>query len=176
MTPTRPSIMSDGSDDIRPRCGQRNGRAGNQAQGWRSFSISYSSPLLFTMPQWPCEVYSQRQTSAISSSFLAAGLRARRACCTIPFVRVGPAGLFVFNRWKPEEQQAAQAELRAASSTSFIASSMDRLIDPGHGADLAPDAFAGADEEGVDQGCRGEDELRGPASASPRCAADAADG
>ena len=28
---------------------------------------------------------------------------------------------------------------------------MERLIDPGHGADFAPDAFAGADKERVNE-------------------------
>ncbi len=45
-----------------------------------SFCTSPSS----TTPQWPCDVYSQRHTSVITSSSRQAERIARTACCTTP--------------------------------------------------------------------------------------------
>ena len=60
------------------------------------------------------------------------------------------AGFLVLDGGKPEEQQAAQAEARGLFH--FFHRLVDgEVVDPGHGADFAPDAFAGTDKERVNQ-------------------------
>ena len=46
--------------------------------------MSLSTSPSRTKPQWPCEVYSQRQTSVITVSSGWASLSARTAICTTP--------------------------------------------------------------------------------------------
>ena len=60
------------------------------------------------------------------------------------------AALLVLDCGKPKEQKPGQAELRRLFH--FFHRLVDgEVVDPGHGADFPPDAFARADEERVDQ-------------------------
>jgi hypothetical protein len=77
IAPTRPSIMSDGATTSAPAAAC-DSAACTRCTTVGSFRISSPS----TMPQWPCEVYSQRQTSVMTRSSGSARLRARIASCT----------------------------------------------------------------------------------------------
>ena len=97
-----------------------------------SFSTVKCSPSRATMPQWPCEVYSHRQTSAMitSDSAWEDSLIARKPRWTMPSAAHAPLPRSSFssgipNSSSPPIPRAAQA------STSFTASSMERLKTPG---------------------------------------------
>ena len=77
MTPTRPSIMSDGATMSAPACACE---TAVRASSPTVASLTISSPS--RMPQCPWEVYSQRQTSVTTSRPGAARLMARTAACT----------------------------------------------------------------------------------------------
>ncbi len=105
------------------------------------------------MPQWPCEVYSQRQTSAIRTRDFAAERLLERAEGALhdAVVDPGAGALLVFRCGKAEEQKAAESELRAG--LGFLDGFVDGEIeDARHGGDFAADAFAFGDEERVDEG------------------------
>ena len=72
-----------------------------------SLSTSPSRP---TTPQWPCEVYSHRHTSVISSSSGKRGRNARSACCTIPSSIHAPEPSSSFDSGQPEEDHRRHAE------------------------------------------------------------------
>ena len=104
------------------------------------------------MPQCPCEVYSQRHTSAIftSESSLRFFLNSRSADLHDAVVGPGAGGLLVLLGRQTEEQQAANPKRRAG--LGLFHRLVDREVeDPGHGADLFANAFAGADKHRIDQ-------------------------
>ncbi len=91
-------------------------------------------------------MYSQRQTSAIKQQFFGCRLKGAQRLLHDAILRPGSAGLLVLDGGKPEEQQPGQAEARRLFH--FFHRLVDgQVVDPGHGADFAPDAFAGADKE-----------------------------
>ena len=67
-------------------------------------SLSTSSPS--SAPQWPCEVYSQRQTSVISTSPGEASRSARSACCTTPSSSHAPDPSSSFSSGIPNRRTA----------------------------------------------------------------------
>ena len=77
MAPMRPSIMSDGATMSAPASACESA-VRTSSPTLSSFLISPST----TTPQWPCEVYSHRQTSVITRMFGSAFLIARTAACT----------------------------------------------------------------------------------------------
>ncbi len=79
MVPMRPSIMSEGATASAPA-------SACEIAVWASSSIviSLSTSPSRTKPQWPCEVYSQRQTSVITVRSGWASFSARTASWTTP--------------------------------------------------------------------------------------------
>ena len=80
MAPTRPSIMSDGATTSAPAS------ACDECRSHQQLDASGSSRgcLAVDMPQWPCSVYSQRQTSVMTTSLGTSATMARTACGTGP--------------------------------------------------------------------------------------------
>src|SRR5204862_6776261 len=79
MAPTRPSIMSEGATMSAPASACDTAvRASSSSVG--SLRTAPSS----TTPQWPCLVYSQRQTSVMTSSSGTVTFTARTASGTMP--------------------------------------------------------------------------------------------
>ena len=56
----------------------------------------------FTIPQWPCDMYSQRQTSPIRRRPGTSRLMARAACCTMPFSAQAPVATSSFLSGRPK--------------------------------------------------------------------------
>ena len=79
MAATRPSIMSEGATMCAPA------RACDSAIFASSSRVgSFCTSPDSTTPQWPCEVYSQRHTSVMTSRSRHSERIARTALCTIP--------------------------------------------------------------------------------------------
>ena len=76
----RPSIMSLGRDHVGAGLGV--GDRGLRQQLDREVVVDLA--VARTKPQWPCEVYSQRQTSVITIRSGCASFSARTAICTMP--------------------------------------------------------------------------------------------
>ena len=74
---TRPSIMSDGATMSAPATACDSAAC---ASCMTVTSLTISSPS--TMPQWPCDVYSHRQTSVMTRRSRTSRLSARTAVCT----------------------------------------------------------------------------------------------
>ena len=79
IAPTRPSIMSEGAITWAPA---RAWETAIRASSSRVGSFCTSPPA--TTPQWPCEVYSHRQTSVITRSSRHSERMAATAFCTTP--------------------------------------------------------------------------------------------
>ena len=77
MRPTRPSIMSDGATMSAPAAA-----CDSAVRVSCSTVASLTTWSSTRMPQWPCEVYSQRQTSVITSRPGTSRLIALTAACT----------------------------------------------------------------------------------------------
>ena len=84
------------------------------------------------MPQCPCDVYSHRHTSAISTKLSSArfALNRRNPCCTMPASSHAPVAASSFSAGSPNSSSppTPSAALRSASRS---ASSSDRLNTPG---------------------------------------------
>src|SRR5208337_4593506 len=91
-----------------------------------SLLMSVSWPV--TMPQCPCDMYSQRQTSPISSRPGTSRLMARVAFCTIPLSAQAPVATSSFDSGSPKRMT-----LGMPSDLTFA------------------HAFAGADEKRIDE-------------------------
>ena len=78
-------------------------------------SLSTSSPR--RTPQWPCEVYSQRQTSVRSSSSGKRARSARSACWTIPSSIQAPEPSSSFSSGMPKRMHRLHAEAARAPRT-----------------------------------------------------------
>ena len=131
MAATRPSIMSLGATTSAPALA----RLTAVRASWRSVeSLSTAQPsrVSMTTPQWPWLVYSHRQTSAISTSFLAASVffSARSPCCTMPNSSHAPEPCTSLVSGSPKSSSPPSPSC-AASSASRTASSMERLKTPG---------------------------------------------
>ena len=92
----------------------------------RSFATSPST----TIPQWPCEVYSQRQTSVVSTSSGKRGRSARSACWTIPSSSQAPVASSSFSAGIPNSI-TARTPLAASASTSRTSPSTSKRAIPG---------------------------------------------
>ena len=110
-----------------------------------SFRISYSSAAIAvaaaaptdcacgefsTIPQCPCDMYSQRQTSPISSRLGTSRLIARAALCTMPSSAHAPVAISSFDSGSPNRITLGMPR-DFTSAHSFTASSMERLNTPG---------------------------------------------
>ena len=109
-------------------------RASSSSVG--SLSTSKPSRPSTTTPQWPWLVYSQRQTSAMRTSFFAAAdclQRAQSLLHDAVFVPCAGASL-VFGLGQAEEQQAAEAQAGGlfGFAHGFVHGEVE---DAGHGAD-----------------------------------------
>src|SRR6266404_1991613 len=139
MAPTRPSIMSDGAMMSTPdRASETDVRASNSSVA--SFTISYSAvaggaaaaaapsdcgpdftftfsftfSFIFTMPQCPCDMYSHRQTSPISTTSLISLLMARAALCTMPSSAQAPVATSSFFSGSPNKMTADTPKARVS--------------------------------------------------------------
>jgi hypothetical protein len=143
MAATRPSIMSEGATMSMPaRASETEVRASNSSVG--SLRISYSAFAMgvvataapsacgpaFTIPQWPCDIYSQRHTSPIKISPGTSRLIARTACCTIPSSAHAPVATSSLLSGNPNRITAGTPS-ECTSCASFTASSTDKLNTPG---------------------------------------------
>ena len=79
IAPTRPSIMSLGATTSAPASACEIAVLASS-----SIVMSLSTSPSRTMPQWPCDVYSHRQTSVITTSSGWASFSARTAIWTTP--------------------------------------------------------------------------------------------
>ena len=79
MAPTCPSIIADGATMSAPASAWLTAVRARSSRD-SSFRTSPSR----TTPQWPCEVYSHRQVSAMTTISGAARRTARMASCTTP--------------------------------------------------------------------------------------------
>ena len=105
MAPTRPSIMSEGATTSAPA---RAWETAVRARSSRVGSFLTSSPS--TTPQWPWEVYSQRQTSVITSRSRHSARMARDGLLHDAVVGVGLAPQWVLLPGKAEQDHAADAQ------------------------------------------------------------------
>ena len=135
MAATRPSIMSDGATISIPAFACETAvRARISKVG--SLRISYSCVAPFaevffcTIPQWPCDMYSHRQTSPISSIPGTSLFNARAARWTMPSSAQAPVAVSSFVSGKPNKIRAFTPSAKA-SRASFTASSTERLNTPG---------------------------------------------
>ena len=128
-----------------------------------SFKISYSALAggaaaaapsdcgdVFTMPQCPCDMYSQRQTSPITTTFRTSLLIARVAFCTMPSSAHAPVAISSFCSGQPEQ------DYRENSKTPAFADLLDRLVyreveDARHRTHFFADVCPRANEQRVDQ-------------------------
>ena len=129
-----------------------------------SLRISYSSaviaateaaptecvPDFSTKPQWPCDMYSHRHTSPISSRPGTSRLMARAAFCTMPSSAQAPVATSSFDSGRPKRMTLGMPSdfHLGALFHRFV----DRKIeDAGHGAHFLANAFAGTDEQRIDK-------------------------
>ena len=161
-----------GSNDVGAGAGQADGGAGQQFERGSRCRLQSRRRFLTTTPQWPWLVYSQRQTSAMRTSFLAAlGLLERAQALLHDAVVVPGAGaLLVFGFRQAEEQQAADAELRGlfGFADGFVDGEIE---DAGHGADRRCARPRRDRERGDRSGRRARAWFRAPARAAIRCGA-----
>ena len=94
------------------------------------------------MPQWPCSIYSHKQTSVITNSCGSSFFSKRTVCCTMPLAAYAPEALASFLSGIPNNNMAgtpiswALAASRANSSgeswkTPGIAEMGRRSLRPG---------------------------------------------
>src|SRR5947209_10821337 len=123
--------MSEGATMSTPaRARETEVRASNSNVA--SFTISYSpvdaggcataapsdcGPVERTMPQWPWEVYSHRQTSPTMISSGISRLIARAACCTIPSSDHAPVATSSFVSGNPKRTTAGTPRERASPAS-----------------------------------------------------------
>ena len=127
-----------------------------------------------TRPQCPCDMYSHRQTSPISSRPGTSRLMARAAFCTMPSSAQAPVATSSFDLRQTEENDAGNAQRLHLGA--FLYRFVDRqVVHAGHGAHFLANAFAGADEQRIDKAFRASGGFRGQRSASLRCDAGGGD-
>src|SRR5689334_6470773 len=90
----------------------------------RSLSTSPST----TTPQWPCEVYSQRQTSVRRTSSGKPGRSARSACWTTPSSSHAPVASSSFSAGTPNSSRARTPAAASASASRSSPSRSNRAI------------------------------------------------
>ena len=124
-----------GGDNVGSGAGQADGGAASRSRV-ESLSTSKPSRVSTIMPQWPWLVYSQRQTSAMRTSFLRGCRLFERAQAllddAVVVIRAGAA--LVLGLRQAEEQQAADAQ--AGGFLGFADGLVDGEVeDARHGAD-----------------------------------------
>src|SRR3954452_20305479 len=150
IVPIRPSIMSLGATASAP------------ASAWEIAVLASSSTVMSlstspsrTKPQWPCEVYSQRQTSVITVRSGGASFNPRppnpppRHLHDAPVV-VGPRAGLVLGRGNAEEQDCSDAGGRNLGGLGYQLGDREAL-DAGHRLDVLAHTLAGHYEEGLNQ-------------------------
>ena len=139
---TRPSIMSEGAMMSTPAFTWETAVRASSSR-LSSLRISYSAVAggaaaaaprgcvpAFTMPQCPCDMYSQRQTSPMMTRSRTSLLMARAARCTMPPSAQAPVATSSFFSGSPN--RITEGTPRAwALRASFTASSTERLKTPG---------------------------------------------
>ena len=148
IAPTMPSIIPDGAITSAPAlawltdCSARSGSVA-------SLSTSTRPPDSVSGPQWPWSVYSQQQTSVITSSPGACRLTRRIASWTIPLERCGRAACVLVSR-DAEQQHGRDAQLVHLGDR--LPQPVERpLILPRHRGDLPPEVLPVVDEQRIDQ-------------------------
>ena len=160
---TRPSIMSEGAMMSMPAfASETEVRASNSSEA--SFTISYSvvaaggaataAPsdcgAAFTIPQCPCDMYSQRQTSPIKISFGHFALdRPRRLLHDAVLVpRPGRDLIFLVGQSKQNHRRHAQP----VHFLRFLHRLIHRQVaHPGHRLHFLPHALPGTNKHGIDK-------------------------
>ncbi len=125
MRPTRPSIMSDGATMSAPAAACDSAA---RASASTVASLTISSPS--TMPQWPCEVYSQRHTSVTTSRPGTSFFSARAADWTGPSGSAAPDPAASFDAGSPKSSTPGMPSAFAADASVTI-SSTDNWKTPG---------------------------------------------
>src|SRR6266853_222445 len=125
MAPTRPSIMSLGATMSAPASTCETAVRASSSRLW-SLCTSPST----STPQCPCDVYSQRQTSVMSTSSGKRGRSTRSARCTIPSSSQAPVACSSFSSGSPK-RITAWTPSRTRSSTSRTTSSTVYRAIPG---------------------------------------------
>ncbi len=108
------------------------------------------SRVLVSGPQWPWSVYSQKQTSVMTSSSGAWRLMSRMASWTIPesSEAAEPRGVLVGG----DAEQKDAGDLEVDDLRDHLAQAVEReLVLAGHRGDLALEVAAVVDEQGVDE-------------------------
>ena len=125
--PTRPSIMSEGATTSAPASACE---TATRASRPTVASLSTSPPS--TRPQWPCEVYSHRQTSVATSMSGVSRLIARTAACTGASGSSAalPASSLSSGRGRPNSR-TDRTPSPAAAAVSATARSTDNWNTPG---------------------------------------------
>ena len=125
MAPTRPSIMSDGATKSVPAT------ACDSATCTRCdtvTSLTISSPS--RMPQWPCDVYSHRQTSVITTRSGTCRFISRTADCTGASGSAASEPTASLRSGRPNRSTPGTPSAFAAAA-SLTASSTDNWKTPG---------------------------------------------
>src|SRR5918996_2492443 len=125
IAPTRPSIMSLGATASAPASAWL---TAVRARSSRVTSFRISPPS--TTPQWPCDVYSQRQTSVRSTSPGTRSRSDRKARWTMPSSSYAPEAASSFSSGMPKSRTAGTPS-RCASSASSQRRSTERWAMPG---------------------------------------------
>ena len=115
IAPTRPSIMSLGATASAPASACE-----IAVRASSSTVMSLSTSPSRTNPQWPCDVYSQRHTSVITTRSGWASLSARTAICTMPSSSYAPEPASSLSAGIPKRSTAPipEAWISVASATS----------------------------------------------------------
>ena len=130
--------------------------------------MSLSTSPSRTKPQWPCEVYSQRQTSVITTQVGVGLLQRPHRHLHDALVVVGARAGLVLGRRDPEQDHGAGPRPPAISSPRATSSEIEKRSTPGIDGDLLAHALAGDDEQRLDQVARARGRSRGPARAGRR--------
>src|SRR5438874_451874 len=124
--PTRPSIMSLGATMSAPALACE---IAVLASSSRLMSLS-TSPSGRTTPQWPCDVYSHRHTSVMTTSSGCASLIARTASCTTPSSSYAPDPCSSFSAGMPKSRTDGMPSA-CATPASSTACEIERRSTPG---------------------------------------------
>ena len=169
MAPIRPSIMSLGATMSAPAAACETAVFASSSTV-SSFKTWKCSPSRRVTPQWPWLMYSQRQTSVITSS---SGNRffdrAHRLLDDAVF-RVGAARLFIFLRRNAEEQHRLQSRGRRRAALRRPRLPSESWKTPGMLAIGRGSSHLFADEKRQDEIVRGQPRFAHQISQRWRCA------
>ena len=156
MAATRPSIMSEGATISAPARACETAAAASH-----SSVVSLSTSPLTILPQCPWLVYSQLQTSVMTSRPRHLAPDGADGALHDAVVGIGAGGHFVLGLGQAEQDDAADA--KRVHLGAFLDDFVDGKLEiAGHGADFAADALAGAGKQGQDELRRGPDGFRVP--------------